>query len=370
MVNPINNDDAALMLSKFGTKYLAEGAHTDVSASQFVAQAETTLTVLTGGDAAISDNNKNYLASMSLGSVELKAGALIVAPNGESFKSITVATGGALVAYNSVIEGVKPGSFVGLLDTYPDAAAAYSLRRLRTEYSGSAIRVRRTDNTEQDIGFVNNELDTTYLATFCGATDGFVVTYYDQSGEGADITQATAANQPKIYDSSTGVLLHNGKPTMSFNGTSQFLESSATIDEVNVSFLGVYYNVNIDNPRRPIGVRSDASASKSTFAQIENNSLAFDGDNLAGSITATVRQKLVYATKSNTAASSYINGVSNISSAISLNNTIGNFNLGNAHKLLTLHFEGNIQEAIFYPANKDTDRVGMDTNINNFYSIY
>jgi len=44
--------------------------------------------------------------------------------------------------------------FVGLLDTYPDAAAAYSLRKLRADYSGSAVRVRRSsDNTEQDIGF-------------------------------------------------------------------------------------------------------------------------------------------------------------------------------------------------------------------------
>jgi hypothetical protein len=41
-----------------------------------------------------------------------------------------------------------------LLDLYPNAAVAYSLRKLRTAYSGSAIRVRRSvDNTEQDFGF-------------------------------------------------------------------------------------------------------------------------------------------------------------------------------------------------------------------------
>jgi len=224
MVNPINNDDAALMLSKFGTKYLAEGAHTDVSASQFVAQAATTLTVLTGGDAAISDNNKDYLASMSLGSVELKAGALIVAPNGELFKSITVATGGALVAYNSVIEGVKPGSFVGLLDTYPDAAAAYSLRKLRTNYSGSAIRVRRADNTEQDIGFVNNELDTTSLLSFVGSGDGFVAILYDQSLNAKNQVQTTAIYQPKIVSSGVIELL-NSLPSMLGDDSSMGSES-------------------------------------------------------------------------------------------------------------------------------------------------
>ena len=57
-----------------------------------------------------------------------------------------------------------------LLDTYPNAAVAYSLRKLRTAYLGSAIRVRRSvDNTEQDFGFdINGDLDTTTLLDFVG----------------------------------------------------------------------------------------------------------------------------------------------------------------------------------------------------------
>jgi hypothetical protein len=40
-----------------------------------------------------------------------------------------------------------------LLDTYGGAKSAYSLRKIRTSYSGYAIRVRRSnDNTSQDIG--------------------------------------------------------------------------------------------------------------------------------------------------------------------------------------------------------------------------
>ena len=50
--------------------------------------------------------------------------------------------------YYSVYEKTK------LLDFHPDAAAAYSLRKLMGQYSGSAIEVRRDgDNTTQDIGF-------------------------------------------------------------------------------------------------------------------------------------------------------------------------------------------------------------------------
>ena len=64
--------------------------------------------------------------------------------------------------------GRRIGGFVGLLDLYPNAAAAYSLRKLRAAYSGSAVRVRRSsDNTEQDIGFTTQgELDTSSLLSF------------------------------------------------------------------------------------------------------------------------------------------------------------------------------------------------------------
>lgn len=58
----------------------------------------------------------------------------------------------------------------GLLDIYPNAAVAYSLRKLRDGYSGYAISVRRfVDNAVQDIGFKSSgDLDTTSLNNFFG----------------------------------------------------------------------------------------------------------------------------------------------------------------------------------------------------------
>lgn len=94
-----------------------------------------------------------------------------------------------------------------LLDTYTGAAVAYSLRQLRTAYTGAAIRVRRSsDNAEQDINFVGGDLDTASLLTFCGAGDGFVTTWYDQSGNANDATQATAASQCQIVSSGSLIL--------------------------------------------------------------------------------------------------------------------------------------------------------------------
>jgi hypothetical protein len=49
------------------------------------------------------------------------------------------------------------------------SSAAYSLRKLRSAYTGSAIRVRRSsDNAEADIGFSGINLDTTALMSHVG----------------------------------------------------------------------------------------------------------------------------------------------------------------------------------------------------------
>ena len=80
--------------------------------------------------------------------------------------------------YFNISDKLRLYEFDGLLDQYGDAAAAYSLRKLRSGYTGSAIRVRRSsDNTERDMGFYDNELDTVALLDFCGEDNH--ITYSD-----------------------------------------------------------------------------------------------------------------------------------------------------------------------------------------------
>jgi hypothetical protein len=111
-----------------------------------------------------------------------------------------------------------------LLNLFPGAAVACSLRLLRSGYTGPCIRVRRSsDNAELDIGFsMTGVLDTAALLTFVGASDGRVTTWYDQSGSNRNATQTTAANQPRIVTS--GVLItENGKPIIDIvNSSTQF----------------------------------------------------------------------------------------------------------------------------------------------------
>jgi Ca2+-binding EF-hand superfamily protein len=58
-----------------------------------------------------------------------------------------------------------------VLDRYPNAKAAYSLRKLRADYNGAAIKVRRScDNQTSDIGFNETDsLDKDSLISFLAA---------------------------------------------------------------------------------------------------------------------------------------------------------------------------------------------------------
>ena len=116
-----------------------------------------------------------------------------------------------------------------LLDTYTGATVAYSMFKLRSAYSGSCIRVRRSsDNTEQDIGFVNNYLDVVSLFSFVGGGNGFVVKWYDQSTNVRDLTQtASASNQPQIM-SNGSLISRNGIAVIRASST-QWLSLAAII---------------------------------------------------------------------------------------------------------------------------------------------
>ncbi len=104
----------------------------------------------------------------------------------------------------------------GLSSATP-AASAYSLRRLSSTYSGSAIQVRRSsDNTTQNIGFTGNDLDTSSLKTFVGSGDGFITIWYDQSGNARNLTQTTENMQPAIINGGT-IFRRNFRPTMYYD---------------------------------------------------------------------------------------------------------------------------------------------------------
>lgn len=256
-------------------------------------------------------------------------------------------------------------SFTGLLDEYSGAAAAYSLRLLSSSYSGDAIVVRRSsDNATQSIGFVNNELDTASLTTFCSGADGFVTTWFDQSGNGVNATNTTASSQPKIYDSVTGVILENGKAAIDFEASPAYFNTSETSYKTafTVAKIDVFNNVNYLTWNS-----SDINAIGYGGININVNGLFFFAGSAFQSLTGEdLNRHLGYFNDTGTETEIAKDGEVETSFT-----KVKDFSFNTISRdVSTVHFNGKMQELIFYSSTQSSNRSDIETNINNHYSIY
>lgn len=135
---------------------------------------------------------------------------------------------------------------LGLTASTP-ATAAYSLRLLSSAYTGYAVQVRRIDNSVLDIGFtVNGLLDSMALKAFVGSENGYITTWYDQSGNGYNATQTSEVNQPQIVVA--GIIeKHNLNPYMTYSGAQWLILPISSVRETHPNFTVnmVYQNTNL-----------------------------------------------------------------------------------------------------------------------------
>jgi hypothetical protein len=303
------------------------------------------------------------------------------------------------------IVGSSIAQFVGLLDAYPNAAAAYSLRKLRTAYTGSAIRVRRTDLAESDIGFTSTgALDTTALLAFTGTgalNNGFITTWYDQSGNGYNATQTTALNQPQIV-SSGSVITQGSSPSIRFDGindnfvTSQnnpftftggvsiihasYKNSTSYKDYETILSAGTT-SVSSTNIEKTMAFGYGNASAVNPKPTIMTDIYKPSGIQYDGTISTNQRHLIGYYISDWSLHRS--TGLSNLrfNGSDVLTKTYGTANpsslninplkIGVFDQILTTSFfSGDIQEIIAYASDKNSHRIGIEANINSFYSIY
>jgi len=258
-----------------------------------------------------------------------------------------------------------------LLDLYPNAAVAYSLRKLRNAYSGSAIRVRRSsDNTEQDIGFVGGDLDTASLLTFCGAGNGFVTTWYDQSGNANNATQTTAGSQPRIVNGGV-VDAVNSKPCVVFDGSNDSFNLTSTIN-VSTSNYNSFVGKRDASGRRLYGLSNGVTGSY-LWALWSDNKYYLQAKTtqyqISSSTDTTTNQLLLTGLNNNGTMSMFKNSSVITSTAI-------NASLGMTAQAIGFYLNQNfmahcnLQEIVFYNSDQSTNRTAIETNINSYYNIY
>lgn len=104
--------------------------------------------------------------------------------------------------------GNVTSTYLPIVATSP--AGVYGISKLVAAYAGASVRVvRASDSAQSDIGFVGANFDTASALTFQGASSLTVTKWYDQSGNGNDLVQATPASQPEFWLGAGGPTITN-----------------------------------------------------------------------------------------------------------------------------------------------------------------
>jgi hypothetical protein len=205
------------------------------------------------------------------------------------------------------------------------------------------------------------------IPAYDNTVNGFVETWYDQSGNGNDATQSVAGSQPKIV--SAGALVTGG---LVFDGVDDGLDTPSLITSVDLassfvvakqssSHTGVALALSRNNPNQrwysPIYVSGSAYFGYGDSATKVSLGISDTSEYLFASIADGIN------------ATGYINSVSKGTSAVFTGlGTLTSGGIGSVNLLLS--FLGTIAEIIVYNSDQSSSRVAIETNINDHYNIY
>lgn len=276
-----------------------------------------------------------------------------------------------------------------LLDEYP-ATVAFSLLKIRSNYTGPLIRVERSsDNTTKDIYPITGgtHLDTADLKTFVGAGNGRVIIWYDQQGTNNAI-QIGATKDNFIIQS--GVVVRNEDGNISI----RFLDTNAGAVTGGLRFAS--FHTTTSNPVMYSIVGSMKVTGNTAIFVVGSNTTVdiYEGISLASEATTgklrtftrrtggfsvatnpvawTLNQtRLAIGTSDRTNVILYENSVQ-ISSVADRNENFRSFtsyDIGSA-QANGIIMDVLISEAIFWNNATLSNRAAIETIINTKYSIY
>jgi len=266
-----------------------------------------------------------------------------------------------------------------ILNDYPGAVAAYSLRLLNSSYSGNAIEVqRKSDNLTQDIGFSGGALDETTLSSFCSGTDCKVRTLYDQTGNGYDFVQTDTSKQARIV--LNGVIdTISGLPSMRFDSSvysqtpiNGVFTSETTITSV-MSILddgGLQRAISLPNSTSVYWVYFWAWTGANVFRaayqtdgnDIDDFSFSSWGNPVIAFMSATLGSNINININNGTTQSA---GIGSNTGSVS-----GKWTIGANRDTNSGYVDGHISEIVIWDTDYILNISDLFTEINNYYSIY
>lgn len=292
-----------------------------------------------------------------------------------------------------------------LLDTY-SADVAFSLRKLRTAYTGYVALVRSgTANAGGNLMFDSNgeiSMSSNVIITGVGTTSltigdtitlnefvnagganqsAFVRIWYNQGSAIFNLEQITSADQPRLVNAGT-LETKNGKPAIYFDGTNDVLLNDGhpvCIEDGNAhSAFGVgshtgtgyvSYLASANNTPADWALLIDNRTNKN-LGFIRNNSTVAYPVNMPSQINNSDLRLLTMLVNSSKAMAGFVNSTTGTTNTYVSPYTLSNFAIGNISNLSARNVNGYISEFIIMPRDEAANRTAIETNINTFYSIY
>jgi hypothetical protein len=203
--------------------------------------------------------------------------------------------------------------------------------------------------------------------------DGFVETWYDQSGNSNDAVQATAGSQPKIVNAGSLVTDSNGHPDIDFDGSDFLLKTPFTqgdLAQVNTIFTVAKLNVAQDSNRKIYDGTNSVKRNMLFLSTNGSGEFAFFADDVISTgVTATNDKKLFSALFNGASSELFIDGASGASGDVG-DYPMSGVTIGKNHSGDLNFWLGQIQEIIIYNADQSANRPALETNINSHYSIF
>jgi len=206
------------------------------------------------------------------------------------------------------------------------------------------------------------------LVSFTGQTvDGFVETWYDQSGNSNDAVQATAGSQPKIVNA--GTMLNE----LDFDGTDDNFELTSVLGMTSAGAIfsvaesgGGNDKLILDN--RDSGVDGFRLMRLANDLEYRWQSATVD----TGTNLGTNTKFIAFANHDGSNASAAVNGATATTTSDTSSISVAAKPHIGARSFLTASnvWDGTINELIIYNSDQNANRSALETNINSHYSIF
>jgi hypothetical protein len=223
----------------------------------------------------------------------------------------------------------------------------------------------QTDNRTAIEANMGEHYSISGIPAFDNSVNGFVETWYDQSGNGNDVVQATAANQPKIVNAGSylGALLFDGSDFFLASFSNPFTSDSFTASVVNFKTTSGRETVFDYRASTPYVLECNSSAR----LNIETS-----GNFNDSSVTITDNQDNLLVTSTDSSDTLLgVDGTTATKSGRAVSSGSASLNIGrNGFAGGINHLNGDMKEIIIYATDQRSNRVAIETNINNHYSIF